>query len=128
MIPPPHGGRLVERRLSDSDRSRRESELASLPTIAIALDQLYDLEKIGIGAYSPLEGFMDAATLTTVVETGRLPDGLPWSLPILLPLRRPEGPGDRGGTSTGPRRSPSSITTAPCGESCISRRGCPLTR
>lgn len=89
MIPPPHGGRLVERLLSDADRARRVSELPSLPTIAPALDQLYDLEKIGIGAYSPIEGFMDSTTLASVVGTGRLPNGLPWSLPILLPLHRP---------------------------------------
>jgi len=90
VIPSPHGGRLVERQLSDADRTRRKSELAVLPTITPALDQLYDLEKIGVGAYSPLEGFMDATTLTAVVETGRLPNGLPWSLPILLPLHRAE--------------------------------------
>lgn len=50
------------------------------------MDQIYDTEKIGIGAYSPLEGFMDAATLDSVVKTGRLPGGLPWSMPVLLPI------------------------------------------
>lgn len=89
MIPEPHGGRLVERLLTEPERLRRESELASLPTIEPAIDQLYDLEKIGIGAYSPLEGFMDSAALASVVERGVLPNGLPWSLPILLPVSRP---------------------------------------
>jgi sulfate adenylyltransferase len=90
LIPPPHGGRLVERRLTDPERVRRESELVNLPTIEPAIDQLYDLEKIGIGAYSPLEGFMDTTTLNSVVEVGRLPNGLPWSLPVLFPVHRPE--------------------------------------
>ena len=90
MIPEPHGGRLVERRLSDAERVRRESELSALPKVELAIDQLYDLEKIAIGAYSPLEGFMDSATLASVLDTGRLPNDLPWSLPILLPLARPE--------------------------------------
>lgn len=90
MIPEPHGGRLVERRLTEIERARFDSELVTLPKVAPAIDQLYDLEKIGVGAYSPLEGFMDSATLAAVTETGRLPNGLPWSLPILLPLARPE--------------------------------------
>lgn len=89
MIPEPHGGRLVERLLTDVEKQRYESELASLPQLAPAIDQLYDLEKIGIGAYSPLEGFMNSTTLTSLVETGLLPDGLAWSLPILLPVPRP---------------------------------------
>lgn len=92
MIPEAHGGHLVGRVLTDAERSRRESELDGLPQIEPGVDQLYDLEKIGIGAYSPLEGFMDSATLAQVVDTGRLPNGLPWSLPILLPISEP---GDR---------------------------------
>lgn len=85
MIPEAHGGRLVDRLLTDSERHRREAELEHLPRLTPGTDQLYDLEKIGIGAYSPLEGFMDSATFTSVVETGRLPNGLPWGLPVFLP-------------------------------------------
>ena len=86
MIPDAHGGRLVDRVLGDAERHRREAELGDLPALTPGTDQLYDLEKIGIGAYSPLEGFMDSATLSSVVDTGRLPTGLPWSLPIHLPV------------------------------------------
>ncbi|EQD30447.1 sulfate adenylyltransferase, partial [mine drainage metagenome] len=42
--------------------------------------------KIAIGAYSPLEGFMDAETVESVGATGRLPNGLPWSIPIHFPV------------------------------------------
>ncbi|MGA8542791.1 MAG: sulfate adenylyltransferase [Thermoplasmata archaeon] len=90
MIPEPHGGHLVERLIQDAKRVRLESELASLPRVEVAIDQLFDLAKIGVGAYSPLEGFMDSATLASVLEKGRLLTGLPWSLPILLPVNRPE--------------------------------------
>ncbi len=90
VIPEAHGGRLVDRVLSETERARREGERGHLPSIRPAIDQLYDLEKIAVGAYSPLEGFMDATTLDSVLETGRLPGGLPWSLPILLPVPRPE--------------------------------------
>ena len=84
MIPAPHGGRLVDRLLSPTERTRRESELAQLPRIVPFVDQVYDAEKIGVGAYSPLEGFQDRATLESVLKEGRLEDGLPWTLPILL--------------------------------------------
>ncbi len=85
MIPEPHGGSLVDRMLSDANRSRRAAELRDLPQLVPFVDQLYDTEKIGIGAYSPLEGFMDSATLESVLRAGQLPSGLPWTIPILLP-------------------------------------------
>jgi sulfate adenylyltransferase len=90
VIPEAHGGHLVERLLSDSERRRREGELGNLPVVHLGVDQVYDLEKIGVGAYSPLEGFMDSATLAAVIDSGRLPNGLPWSLPILLPAASPQ--------------------------------------
>ncbi|MFZ0830603.1 MAG: sulfate adenylyltransferase [Thermoplasmata archaeon] len=86
MEPAPHGGRLVDRYLPPAARARREAELKDLPQFTPFVDQVYDAEKIGIGAYSPLEGFMDSATLESVVRTGRLPSGLPWTIPVLLPI------------------------------------------
>jgi sulfate adenylyltransferase len=86
MEPKPHGGRLVDRRMSETERDRRTAELDELPHLTPFVDQIYDTEKIGIGAYSPLEGFMDSATLESVLRTGRLPSGLPWTMPILLPI------------------------------------------
>jgi sulfate adenylyltransferase len=93
MQPTPHGGRLVNRVLSDRERARREAELGDLPQLVPFVDQIYDTEKIGIGAYSPLEGFMDSSTLASVLATGRLPNDLPWTMPVLLPI--PPGT-DRG--------------------------------
>ena len=87
MLPEPHGGRLVDRLLSPGDRARREGEIKDIPSIQPHIDQLYDVEKIGIGAYSPLEGFMDSEGLASVLGSGRLPGGdLPWSIPIYLPV------------------------------------------
>ena len=84
MIPPPHGGRLVDRLLSDSDRARRLADLNGMKKLRPSIDSVYDAEKIGLGAYSPLEGFMDRTTLDSVLSRGRLPNDLPWSIPILL--------------------------------------------
>jgi sulfate adenylyltransferase len=94
MIPEPHGGRLVDRSVSEAERARRLSEAHDLLTIQPHVDQIYDAEKIGIGAYSPLEGFQGSGELESVVSRNRLQNGLPWTVPILL------APGDASGRAT----------------------------
>jgi sulfate adenylyltransferase len=84
MIPLPHGGHLVNRLRPEAERSRRESEGKGLLKLSPFIDQVYDAEKIGIGAYSPLEGFQGSAELESVLARNRLPNGLPWTIPILL--------------------------------------------
>jgi sulfate adenylyltransferase len=90
VIPPPHGGRLVDRQVSEPARARRDAELGDLPKVHPFVDQLYDAEKIGFGAYSPLEGFMGPAELESVLGRGRLLSDLPWPMPVVFPI--PEGP------------------------------------
>ncbi len=105
----PYGGRLVDRQVGESERARRDAEAKDLPRVTPFIDQLYDVEKLGIGAYSPLDGFMGSAALEEVRTTGRLPNGLPWSIPIHFPL--PAGaerlglkPGDAVGLDDGTGR------------------------
>ncbi|MBS28102.1 MAG: sulfate adenylyltransferase [Alphaproteobacteria bacterium] len=47
-------------------------------------NQYLELEKIGLGAFAPLDGFMDEATFHSVVETMRLPSGAVFPLPVVL--------------------------------------------
>ncbi|HTT46130.1 MAG TPA: sulfate adenylyltransferase, partial [Thermoplasmata archaeon] len=84
MIPQAHGGRLVDRLRPGRELERREAEHGELPCVAPFVDQVYDAEKIGIGAYSPLEGFQDSETVASISTKGVLPSGLPWSMPIVL--------------------------------------------
>jgi sulfate adenylyltransferase len=90
MIPPPHGGHLVQRVLGAREKERREGELKDLPQIRPVIDELYDAEKIATGAYSPLEGFMESSDLESVLAQTRLASGLPWSMPILCTPSSPE--------------------------------------
>ncbi len=84
MIPEPYGGRLIDRVLDSAEAARRGSEIRALPRLHPFIDQLYDLEKIALGAYSPLDGFMNRETTESVMLRGRLPDGRPWPIPILF--------------------------------------------
>ncbi len=90
-FPPPHGGELTQFDLVAPDALRgTDLEVECTPRV------LGDLEMIGIGAYSPLEGVMDQLSWKSVVEDMSLPAGELWPIPITLQL--PAGtlsPGDR---------------------------------
>jgi sulfate adenylyltransferase len=76
----PHGGTLVNRWEPSYDYKNVEKE------IEIDFMALSDLELIGVGAYSPIEGFMEQKDYESVVKTMRLADGTVWSIPITLPI------------------------------------------
>lgn len=78
----PHGGKLIQLFANDYDIG----DLGKLKTIAIDSNLVGDCEMIATGVFSPLDGFMDRETLTSVLEDYRLPDGNTWSMPMLLPV------------------------------------------
>ena len=84
MVPDPHGGKLVNRLLEGAECEKALEEARSLPAITVDADVVSDAVNIGTGAYSPLQGFMDRHQLASLMESDRLPDGMPWTVPILL--------------------------------------------
>ena len=78
----PHGGKLINRYNPNVAFEHLKKEI---PLDAIALS---DLELIGIGAYSPLEGFLTKEDYQNVVENMRLASGIVWSIPITLPVTK----------------------------------------
>jgi sulfate adenylyltransferase len=112
MLPPPHGGRLVDRLIAPTAGERRREDAIELPRLAPFVDEIYDAEKIGIGAYSPLEGFQGSEAVGSVLEAGRLPGGAPWPIPIVLAPRGRQNeavvarlrPGDEVGLVDGSNR------------------------
>jgi sulfate adenylyltransferase len=82
----PHGGELVVNLASEAERSELQESLKGLSQITIGSRQLADLEMLANGAYSPLRGFMTQEDYIEVVNTMHLVNGLPWSIPITLPV------------------------------------------
>jgi sulfate adenylyltransferase len=81
---PAHGGRLVNLLVQRAEGEDLREGAASLPLIRLSERSLSDLELLGIGGYSPLEGFMTEADYSSVVNDMRLASGLPWPMPITL--------------------------------------------
>jgi len=86
----PYGGTLINRVLDEKKSEALTSEVSKLPRIKPFLNSIYDLEKIAIGAYSPLEGFMGEEMYRSVISGSKLPSGLPWTMPIILTPPGPE--------------------------------------
>ena len=76
----PHGGKLVNLFTADVD-----SEVKSC-TVELQMTerQSCDVELLCNGGFSPLEGFMDEEAYNSVVGGMALPDGLMFSLPVVL--------------------------------------------
>ena len=62
-------------------------ELSEFSTLEIDADTVNDVENLAQGVFSPLEGFMCRETLESVLNHMRLPNNVPWTIPILLPVK-----------------------------------------
>lgn len=83
----PHGGTLIDRLCTGDDASTmRERAKAAPHTITLSEVAESDLELIATGVVSPISGFMGKADYESVVHTMHLTNGLPWTLPIALPV------------------------------------------
>jgi ATP sulfurylase/adenylyl-sulfate kinase len=81
-----HGGRLEVRLASPERAIELGREMPSLPQIELDAWSFADLELMAGGALSPLTGFMGEADMVCVRDRMRLTNGLPWSLPVMLPV------------------------------------------
>lgn len=84
----PYGGKLVDRRVSEDAIAESKRRAEGLPRIVVTSHTLSDLYLIAVGGYSPLEGFMGRDDYESVVESMKLTNGLPWSVPVTLAVGR----------------------------------------
>jgi len=80
----PHGGALIDRQLRGGAREAALERAAGLPRVALGARERSDLEMIGTGVLSPLNGFLGERDYRSVVREMRLDSGLPWALPVTL--------------------------------------------
>ena len=84
----PYGGVLVQAFVLAQDRLAMMERLSALPRLQISASELFDLEMLAAGAFSPLQGFMTQDSYTSVLTKAALPDGRPWGLPVTLAVSR----------------------------------------
>src|SRR5687768_17426630 len=82
----PHGGTLINRMLRGDMAGATRDMAQSLKVIELSPMNVSDLELIATGVISPLTGFMGEADYHSVVREMRLCSGLPWSIPVTLPV------------------------------------------
>ena len=88
----PHGGRLVDRIVPDTEAEALRARASRLPALTLDARELADLELIAVGAASPLAGYLGRVDYESVLVRLRLADGTVWPLPLTLAVaddRRP---------------------------------------
>lgn len=86
----PHGGTLVNRVAAGEEREHLLKQAAGYPAIAVSQWTISDMDLIGVGAFSPLTGFLTEEDYHAVVNTMRLANGTLWSIPITLSVSEQE--------------------------------------
>jgi sulfate adenylyltransferase/3'-phosphoadenosine 5'-phosphosulfate synthase len=74
----------VERLPSGDELEILRAEARSLPRLQVGQRELSDLFMLAAGALAPLDSFMGHADYASVLETGRLAGGDPFTIPIVL--------------------------------------------
>jgi sulfate adenylyltransferase len=84
LVPPHGGGPLKPLALQGAALSAEVSRAKSLPQIRVSSREKGDLIMLGIGGFTPLEGFMTRADWEGVCDGYRTASGLFWPIPITL--------------------------------------------
>src|SRR5512140_2077052 len=82
---PPHGGRgLRPLRLQGAEAAEAARHAQTLPRLRVSSREKGDLIMLGIGGFTPLEGFMSRADWSGVCDDMRTADGIFWPIPVTL--------------------------------------------
>jgi sulfate adenylyltransferase len=81
----PHGGGYLRPLLAPwAQRNQAIARAASLAKVRMTSREVSDLFMLGMGAYTPLDGFMGYDSWKGTVVDMRLPNGIFWPIPITL--------------------------------------------
>jgi sulfate adenylyltransferase len=84
MTVPPHGGKLLPLLAQGEDLKRGLDKARRLPQVRLNSREVSDLIMLGMGAFSPLRGFMARKDYEGVLRDMRLENGTFWPVPITL--------------------------------------------
>ncbi|MBF0461918.1 MAG: sulfate adenylyltransferase [Magnetococcales bacterium] len=86
LVPPHGGGALKPLLLEGSARDAAMEKAKTLPQVRMTSRESCDLIMLGIGAFTPLDGFMGQADWQSVCEKTHMANGLFWPIPITLSI------------------------------------------
>lgn len=84
LVPPHGGGLLLPLLLTGQALSDGLEKAKTLEKVTMTSREAGDLIMLGIGAFTPLHGFMQQADWQGVVEDSKLANGVFWPLPVTL--------------------------------------------
>ncbi|MBF0095785.1 MAG: sulfate adenylyltransferase [Magnetococcales bacterium] len=84
LVPPHGGGALKPLLLTGTALAQGIEKAKTLPQVRMTSRESCDLIMLGIGAFTPLDGFMGAADWRGVCEKTHLANGVFWPIPITL--------------------------------------------
>ncbi|MBO8137968.1 MAG: sulfate adenylyltransferase [Desulfotomaculum sp.] len=84
----PHGGKLTPVLAPKEQWPELEAKAKTLPVVRMTSRETSDALMLGMGAFSPLTGFMNKEDYESVVNTKHLANGLAWPIPITLSVTK----------------------------------------
>ncbi|MBF0448216.1 MAG: sulfate adenylyltransferase [Magnetococcales bacterium] len=97
LVPPHGGGELKPLLLTGQALADALEKAKGLEKVNMSSREAGDLIMLGIGAFTPLDGFMQQADWAGVVENSKLANGVFWPLPVTLSVSQQQADGLRIG-------------------------------
>jgi len=84
----PHGGKIIDKEVSEQEKQKILSK--DLYEIKVSDETAQEIKNIAYGLFSPLEGFLTEKQLNSVIKDMSLPNGVAWTIPIILDISEDE--------------------------------------
>jgi sulfate adenylyltransferase len=84
----PHGGRALKPLLDEKRAAEERKRAETLPKVRVSSRERGDLIMLGIGGFTPLDGFMTQADWKGTCDEMKLANGVFWPIPITLSTNR----------------------------------------
>ena len=93
----PHGGKLISRLLRGEELAEARKRARDLPNVQMTSRETSDLIMIGIGAFSPVDGFMGSEDWKGICKEFKMANGIFWPIPITLSVSKDQASGIKEG-------------------------------